>query len=632
MIRFVRKHLRSLAMGVIAFVVCRSMLGFGVDFFNPQRGNYAIKIDDHEISHSDFFEQKRLVQESNRRMLGELYEQYEKTLSERLNQELVDTMISDVLLDKFAKEHDLFTAPNAVRARLTQLFSGQIDQNRYRAFLNQINKTALEFEGEIEREALKEQLIGIFQNISQASLGEAQALYTLDETAYDVAYVQFKSEDYVSKVEIPSDQILLKIYEERAAELEAPAEVNYDFVLLDSAQFKNTVEISPEDIEFYYSENLDLYSNPEQGHFRHIRFTYAAKASPEEMSQTKLKAEEVLAKLKAGDSFEALAKQFSDDFPTAINGGDLGWLEKGKMSKEFDSAAFKLSPGQNSELVSTDAGFHIIRMEEFREKKAKPLEEVRAQIEEAIRNQEAPAYLAVKSQEFFDQWIKSAQTLSEFAAANALKVEGSGKNLQAGSDPNLLLAGLTDKIIEMSDQAKQLVELKDNFALVQVKEFKPAETPPFEQLKAKLLEDYKKSESLKLAQKAAVDFIELFKTDSAQDLPTFAKSKALNVESSAALKRRAKATGFLASDQARKAIFSAGSVKKKPAQPISNENSYFVLQVSAQHEPALQGFEEKKQQYLERASQSIEQALMVTLVNQLKAKAQIDVAPDILSN
>jgi hypothetical protein len=82
-------------------------------------------------------------------------------------------------------------------------------------------------------------------------------------------------------------------------------------------------------------------------------------------ADAKAKAEEVLAKVKAGEDFATLAKQYSQD-TTASNGGDLGFFSKGKMVPEFETAAFALKAGEVSELVKTVYGYHIIKVTEVK--------------------------------------------------------------------------------------------------------------------------------------------------------------------------------------------------------------------------------------------------------------------------
>jgi hypothetical protein len=83
-------------------------------------------------------------------------------------------------------------------------------------------------------------------------------------------------------------------------------------------------------------------------------------------TQSKAKAEEVLAKLRAGGDFAALAKENSGDPSNKDNGGDLGWFGRGMMVKPFEDAAFALKPGELSGIVETQFGYHIIKLDERR--------------------------------------------------------------------------------------------------------------------------------------------------------------------------------------------------------------------------------------------------------------------------
>jgi parvulin-like peptidyl-prolyl isomerase len=107
---------------------------------------------------------------------------------------------------------------------------------------------------------------------------------------------------------------------------------------------------------------------------------YLAKHPKLDAAQAKQKAEDVLKQVKAGGDFAKLAKENSDD-GSKDQGGDLGWFGHGQMVKPFEEAAFALQPGQTSEVVESQFGFHIIRVDDRRTQNGpdgKPEEQVHA--------------------------------------------------------------------------------------------------------------------------------------------------------------------------------------------------------------------------------------------------------------
>ena len=129
-----------------------------------------------------------------------------------------------------------------------------------------------------------------------------------------------------------------------------------------------------------YNANPARFEHLDQVHVRHI---LVAGAEPE----SKAKAEELLAQLKKGADFAELAKENSADKGSGAKGGDLGFFEPGRMVPEFDKVAFALkTPGELSEPVKTQFGYHILRLEERRPAGVKPYAEVRDQLLTEVRN------------------------------------------------------------------------------------------------------------------------------------------------------------------------------------------------------------------------------------------------------
>jgi peptidyl-prolyl cis-trans isomerase C len=119
----------------------------------------------------------------------------------------------------------------------------------------------------------------------------------------------------------------------------------------------------------------------------HILIGIPQNADAATKQQAKAKADALLKDLKAGKDFAATAKANSQDPGSAPNGGDLGYFEQGQMVPPFEQAAFALKPGEMSEVVETQFGYHIIKVADKQESKVVPLEEAKGQIEEYLTQQ-----------------------------------------------------------------------------------------------------------------------------------------------------------------------------------------------------------------------------------------------------
>jgi peptidyl-prolyl cis-trans isomerase SurA len=144
--------------------------------------------------------------------------------------------------------------------------------------------------------------------------------------------------------------------------------------------------ISPKRIETYYAANPDRFKVLERVKLRLILFDRTKHTAGE---PAKLAAR-TASRLKAGEDFATVAKEVSDDSSSRVKGGDRGWLENrdADLRRELREVAFKLAPGQVSEVVELDGSAFLLKVEEKKEGAQKPLVEVREEIELDLKKSE----------------------------------------------------------------------------------------------------------------------------------------------------------------------------------------------------------------------------------------------------
>lgn len=157
--------------------------------------------------------------------------------------------------------------------------------------------------------------------------------------------------------------------------------------VLDS-EVGSKLNVQPKDVEDFYAKNPDRFKQPENVRVQHILIRTQPDADAAAKAKAKTEAESLLRQIKAGADFGKVAREKSQDPTTAQNGGELPAFTHGQMVPPFEEAAFKLKPGQMSPVVETQYGFHVIKMIERHPGRTVPLDEVRQQISEYLKQEQ----------------------------------------------------------------------------------------------------------------------------------------------------------------------------------------------------------------------------------------------------
>src|SRR5439155_4698328 len=168
-------------------------------------------------------------------------------------------------------------------------------------------------------------------------------------------------------------------FESHRERYRTPQRWAFDYVLFRKSK-PDSVPVPEDSIRAYYDQHPLEFTVPARAHARHILIAYRPGDGPGARGAARKKALDLLKRVKDGEDFGALAREYSDDRDTAAKGGDLGEITRGEVAKEFGDFVFALKPGQTGELLESKYGFHIIRLEGMTPQRLRTLEECRAEI------------------------------------------------------------------------------------------------------------------------------------------------------------------------------------------------------------------------------------------------------------
>ncbi|MBD3168432.1 MAG: hypothetical protein GF307_03040 [candidate division Zixibacteria bacterium] len=156
--------------------------------------------------------------------------------------------------------------------------------------------------------------------------------------------------------------------------------------LLYQQEISSKVDVTDEEAEQYYQENIDRYTTPEQVRASHILIIPDIDSSriddekyvARKKREAEKEAEKLLKRVNKGEDFAELAKEYSEDPGSAKRGGDLGFFSRGRMVKPFEYAAFSMEIGEIRGPINTEFGYHIIKVTDKKDEEVKPYDEARA--------------------------------------------------------------------------------------------------------------------------------------------------------------------------------------------------------------------------------------------------------------
>jgi len=483
---------------------------WGIDSYQRvmSRSGEVAEVSGQKISEQEFSEALRQQQDRLRGMLGKNFDPAMFD-SPAMRRELLDGIISQRLLMQYAGRNYL-TVSNETLVETTMSIpafqvDGKFSRERYDAALQNERMSPETFDAALRRDLTVQQLSGALADSGFISKSAADRLALLRAQQREISEQRIQAD--ARGVQVAADAIRA-FYDSNPGRFQVPEEVQVEYIVLSAESLLASEQLDAAETRKVYESNLSRYGEPEQRRASHILISVKGGATDEDKRKARERAQAVLSRLRASPgNFAEIAKKESGDPGSAAQGGDLGFFSRGMMVRPFDEAAFRLKPGQISDLVDSDFGFHIIKVTAIRPGKMKTFEQVRPEIELQLKKQQAGRHFAEAAEGFSNLVYEQADSLKaaadkfKLAVQTAQGVTRQAANVPALNNPRVLAALFSDDSLKNRRNTEAVETSPGTLVSARVLNHKPASLRAFEEVKDGIARQLAQQEAVALARK-----------------------------------------------------------------------------------------------------------------------------------
>lgn len=493
MLQSIRDRAQGIGAWIIVILITVPFTMWGVyEYIQPQPNTAVAKVNGTKIERADYENAVRQRQQYFRSMFRT---QDISFMNEQIEQDTLKDLINQELLLQIASNQGMRIGNGLLAAQIQEnpafQENKQFSPELYEQLLSSRGLNPLVFEMQIRRDMLAQQLR---DSVSQSAFNTEyyqKQKQQLENQQRLISYVILDRETYNDQVEV-SDAEIEQYYNDHSKQYMTDEQVSVQYVVLSVEDIGKTLNFDDETLKHAYQEHLDQYTTPVEWKAQHILVNADATASEEVIATAKQKALDLITKLQAGEDFATLAKQNSDDKGSGQRGGDLGWFGEGRMVKPFEAAVAAMNVGDiSSEPVQSEFGFHIIHLQEKKEAKIKSYEDVKADLEKQLRQEQAHLkYNDQLLEDLAELAFQSPDTLDDLAAnmeltkhESALFSEKGLKDDEIFSNAKVISLAFSEEVLN-EQRNSEPVEFADGKSIVlRVKAHELPQLRPLDEVK-----------------------------------------------------------------------------------------------------------------------------------------------------
>jgi len=465
-------------------------------------GDYAAKVNGHEISRAELEQAFNSERNRQQQMLGDQFSQLASNdgYIQQMRQQALSQLVDQALLDQYISELHLGISDEQVKQAIfnQKAFqtNGKFDNAKYNGLITSMGFSADQYAEALRKQLLNQQLINAIANTDFMLKDETTKLTDLVSQQREIRQAVINVDALAAKQTVNDDEIA-QYYQQHQNSFMAPEQFRVSYIKMDAAAMQQPV--SEADIQSWYDQHKADYSQPQRSRYSIIQ------------TKTEAEARSVLDALKQGGDFASLAKSKSADPISARKGGDMGWLEPATTPDELKNAGLT-QKGQLSDVIKSSVGFLVVRLDDIQPEQVKPLAQVHDVIADKVKQEKALDAFYKLQQKVSEAASNDNESLAGAAQASGLKVSETGwftrDDMPADLDFDavkqaVFSGGLTGQNGAPGNNSDIISVDGDRAFVLRISEHKPEAVKPLDQVKAQVTDRIKHDKATQQAKAQA---------------------------------------------------------------------------------------------------------------------------------
>jgi len=484
------KFTGGIAIAILALIGV-PFLFFGINYdFTGQ--SIAASVDGSEIGVFQFEQAYREQLERN-----PTWAEAPSEIRQQIRAGVLNSMIRDRLVEMYLIEEGYQISGAQVDASIQRVpqfqVDGVFDMETAETLLLQNGLTPEQFRASQRRQMRANQLRRAIGGTALVTPGAYRRYLNLIAEQRLVSMATFTLASVTDEVEV-TDEMVTAYYDANDTLYLTEELADIEFIEVRRDAIAATIEISDEDLLDYYDDSSNRFLQDEQRQARHILIL-----SDDDEDAAEAMAEDLLTRARAGESFADLAKEYSKDGGTAVNGGDLGVLTRSQLAGDLGGAIFDMVEGEITGPIKSDFGFHIVQLDKILEQGPLPLDEVRGELLSELRERDAESSFRDLERQVSDALFDGGD-MQAIATTTGLEVQAVAGFTRSGAEPfgsnQAAIDAVFDARVLLDGEISEVIELDaSRSAIFRVAQHHQADRLPLDDVREQIVGEIKTQEA-----------------------------------------------------------------------------------------------------------------------------------------